>query len=215
MLMQPNQPGTPGNPYDFIFNSPSPPQKGFGAAGGSGMKKRILIAGVGATVLVIFAIIATSFLGSAGKADNAALLSMVEQQHEIMRLADVGISKAKGPEAQNLAITTKLTLASSQKDIQSYATKRGVKIDQKLLSEKKNSKTDAALTAAEQSNRFDEAFIQVLESHLAKYQASLKKAHGEATDKKDKEKLAAAFKDTALLVNKPEDQPEGGTSPSS
>ena len=214
MLMQPNQPGTPGNPYDFIFNSPTP-QKGFSAGGGSGMKKRILIASVLALFLIIAALIVTSILGSAGKADSEALLSLVEQQHEIMRLADVGTEKARGTKAQNLAITTKLTLASSQRDVQSYVTKQGVKIDQKLLAAKKNSKTDAQLTAAEQSNRFDETFIQVMESHLARYQSSLKKAHAEATAKKDKDTLAAAFKNAGLLVNKPEAQPAEGTSPSS
>lgn len=190
--MQPNQ-----NPYDFILNSGQqyrPDNK----------KKRILlVAVIGAVLLVVFMVV-FSLLFSGGKGSAETLLTVAQQQTELIRVAEDGTDKARGPLAQNLAITTKLSVASAQKDLLEYMKKQRLKAGPKQLALGRSDQTDAALTAAEQNNRYDEEFTKIIEQQLAAYQASLQTAFNQTSSKAGKDLLSAAYTQAGLLLSKPQ-----------
>lgn len=192
------------NPYDFILNAGQGPQRG-----GPSKAKRILIVAVLGMLLLTIGIVVMGLLSSAGKEGRQTLLSIAQQQEELVRVADMGTQKARSPIAQNLAITTKLSIASAQKDLLDYMRAQGIKTGPKELALGKNSKTDDELTAAEQNNRYDEALTATLQKQLNAYQNSLRKAHSEAAGKSGKELLSTAYNHAGLLLNKPENQPAG------
>lgn len=167
------------------------------------MKKRILVVAVLVFVLITAAIVVSALISNASKGKTETLLKVAQQQAELIRVAELGSAKAKGPVAQNLAITTKLSLLTDQKSLTTYIGKQGLKTTPALLAGGKDSKTDTQLTNAEQTNRFDEVFLDIMQRDLAEYQSSLQKAFNETEGKSGKEVLTNAFNNTKLLVNKP------------
>lgn len=210
MLMQPQSPppapppapsGNGQNQYDFIMNPQSAPGRSL-LPGGNTKKGRLIIAGIGAVVLLMIVLVVTSLFSNAGKADTQAVINAAKQQQELIRIADIGIQKARGQQAKNLAITTKLALSSEQDDMQSAIKAAGLN-PKKVLVGSTNPQTDKALTTAEQTNRFDEEFIEVMTDSLAEYQRSVKAAYDGANSKKLKAALATQYASANTLVGTP------------
>lgn len=200
MLMQPNQTQPNGDPYSFIFETGTPVKNSFSGAGGSGTKKRILIAAIiGGVLLLVFAIAFSVLLGGS-KGNTETLATIYKQQGALIQLAETGMPKAKGPIARNLAATTKLSMITAQKDVLAHMKKQGYKGDVKLLAPVKDSKIDALLLAAEQNNRYDETLTQIIGQQLATYQSTIKKAYDGAADNTGKQLLSTMFKQTGLLT---------------
>lgn len=212
MVMQPNQPYNPNaggpNPYDFLQTSDPGKKKLIPSLpSGNSKKQRTLIAVVvGFVVLLVIGIIFAVILGSA-PSNKEELLSLAKQQNEIIRVADIGVQKSRDAQAKNLALISKLTLTTDQQPLLTALKAQKVKISQKELTASKDSKNDTLLTNAAQANKFDEVFVELLQSKLATYQQSLKKAYDNpATGKKLKETLDTQYKNASLIVGvKPED----------
>lgn len=162
----------------------------------------MITAAVGATVLLIIIFIIVNLLSSAGKADTQAVINAAKQQQELIRVADIGIQKARGQQAKNLAITTKLALSSEQDDMQSAVKAAGLD-PKKVLIGSTNAQTDKALTTAEQTNRFDEEFIEIMTDSLKTYQRSVKAAYDGAHSNKLKAALATQYTSANTLVGSP------------
>ncbi len=190
------------NPYDFL-NEPTQKKSLFG---GGDKKKHILVVAIGGViVLAIIALIVALVFGGA-PSNKEELLSIAKQQNELIRVADIGVQKSRDSQAKALAITTKLTLTTDQQPLLSALKSQKVKISTKDLTTGKDSKNDELLTAAEQANRFDEVFIELIQSKLTTYQKSLKAAYDNpATGKKLKSTLSEQYKNASLIINaKPE-----------
>lgn len=207
MLMQPqNTPpapppmptGGPNNPYDFL-NDPVKQKRSFVPSGGS-KKQRLIIVGAGVLLLIILGLIFLSILGSSNKGPKDDLLSLAQQQTEIIRIATLGQQKANQPETKSLAVTAEYTVMSQQAEIQSLAKKAGVKVGQKELNAGKDTKTDATLTTAEQNNQFDATFTALLKTQLLAYRRRLEKVRTEVSSKKTIQVLNAYDAQIALLV---------------
>jgi flagellar basal body-associated protein FliL len=211
--MQPNQPPQapppvskgpqkPSNPYDFLQAKPTK-QKGPGGPNlptGSSTGQRLLIfLGIIGFVLVI-AIVFVSFIRSAGKESTNDLISVVKQQTEIMRVADIGIDKSNDSATRSLALTAKYSLQSDQPDLVNAIKAAGTKVTDKILQSGLNPATDTTLNQAEQNNRFDDAFKQELNKELSNYQLTLKKAYQNAKGKKLKDSLKVDFDHINLIV---------------
>jgi flagellar basal body-associated protein FliL len=195
------QPAGDPNQYDFIFNPNQQVKPGKnGLPGGGSKKSRMLIVGGAAVVLIIIASLVVSFLGSAGKADTENLVIAAKQQTELIRVADIGIKDAKTQAAKNIAVTTKLSLESKQSAMLAAIKSQGRKLSTKELSSGRSAKTDQLLTDAKQNNRFDEVFIETMESSLKTYQVSVKKAYDGATSKKLKDALTDQYKSANILA---------------
>lgn len=182
--------------YDFITNTNHAPKKSL-LPKGSSKQSRIFIVLGGIILLIILASVAMVLISNAGKGNQETLLKAAQQQAELIRVSKIGIDKARDPATRNLAMTTNLSLQSDQTVLLTH-----VKVSSKQLALGKNTKTDIALTTAEQSNRFDEVFITTIQSELATYQKTLKNAYDGASGSKTKATLAAEYKTAGLLLTK-------------
>lgn len=187
-------PGGQGQ-YDFIFNNQQPKKNML--PGKNPKMTRILLVAGGSIILVLLAIMVFSLLFSGG-GSTAELTNIAKQQNELIRIAEIGDKKARGSDAQNLAATTKLSLKSDQTAL--LASMGRQKPLAKVLAQGQKSQTDQLLTQAEQSNRFDEAFIQTLQSQLSDYRQSVKDAYEGTSDAKTKQLLAAQYKHAVTLA---------------
>lgn len=199
------------DPYSFITNPGQPAKKKL-LPGGNSKMGRLVIAGGGAMILIMLALIVVSVLGSSGGAVKTDYLRLAQQQAELIRISDIGIAKARQSDAKNLAITTQYSLTSQQPAVLELAKKAGVTTDVKTLAAAKDAKTDAALTAADQSNKFDEVFIKTLLSQLQSYRETLKKIYDASSSESTRNTLSKDYDAVNALIGV---QPKDGGSSSS
>ena len=81
-----------------------------------------------------------------------------------------------------------------------YLKKNGTKVTAKELGLKRNSKTDAALKEASDSNRYDDALTAEINEELATYQTHLKQAYDGAKGQNAKKLLATAYNSLQVMV---------------
>jgi hypothetical protein len=168
--------------------------------GGSSTKSRILVVAGGVGVLLLIGTLVSLFLSRGNVAKKEQLTSIAKQQNELVRIADVGAKKARAQDAKNLAITTKLGLATEQKNLQAALKTQGVKVSSGALDQAKKKRHDSALTVAEQTNRFDEAFLEIMRADLATYQKSLKAARAQASTKKFRDAMTIQYQKASILA---------------
>lgn len=188
MLMQPN------NDYDFITNPAKPPQRKLIGYGNS-MQSRIIIVAIGVLLMIFIGLGVTTLLSSGEKEYKSTLLKITQQQAELIRISDMGSTKARNPDTLNLAITTKATLKTDQATMLTR-----VKANEKLLAQLKDSKTDQLLISAEQSNNFDEVFTKTIKAQLLDYQATLKLAYDSSSNKATRADLEKLFNNASTLT---------------
>ena len=187
------------NQYAFITEPTKVPKKSLFPSGGSSKERMLIVAGISLVVLLIgFGVYAV--LGSVGSAQKQEWLKAAQQHEELIRISELGSKKAQNRETKNLAITTTLSLTSSQTSINSIAKTNGVKVDNKSLASGKNAETDAELKTAEQTNQFDKVFADILKKELTDYQKRLKKLYDEAGNKKTKDNLSGIYNNAEILA---------------
>lgn len=188
------------NKYSFITDDKKVAQKSFLPTASTKQGRVLLVVGGVFGLLLLGGLVITvlSGLDSAAKQD---WLNLAQKQQEIIRISEIGAKKAQDRDTKNLATTTKLSLQGSQTAVNALAKKNGADVSSKTLAEGKNSKTDAALTVAEQANKFDTVFYEILKTELNEYQALLKKLYDNSTSKSTKEGLQAAYNSAEILAN--------------
>lgn len=199
MLMPPNQPNQ--NQYDFIMNHPTKPKRQLNL--GNSMRSRIIIVAI-AVILVIIAIATiNSFLKKESTAQAQRLTLIAQTETEIIRVSGLAKDKAKDIKTQNYALTTRISMESSQLQTKKILAGRGVsaKSVNKKLGATKNPKTDAALDEAAKNNRFDDTFYVIMDKQLADYQLLLKTAHSNGTPV-EKKTLDSAYQNAGRLKAK-------------
>ncbi len=212
--MQPNQPYAPPppqqvpeqNPYDFIMNSGEPVKKSpLGLPSGKSTLQRVLIFGGGILVLFIIGIFFMSFLGG-GTSNTETLLSLAQDQTEIVRVADIIAAETslKSQSTRALAQNTSLSVSSSKQQVVAIITKSGKKVNAKQLGLSKDAKIDESLKTALSTNQYDEVANQILITKLKKYRDTLKTSYDAVSAQSDKQVLSDAFKGTNLLLSSAE-----------
>lgn len=193
--MQPEQ-----NPYDFILNTSEQPKPKLFNAGGSKKNKIILIAGLFSIIFIAFILI-SSFLGSADKNLQDKLLSIAQQQTEIIRVADLSKNEKTIRDQSTLifAYNTSISLNTSSQQVTKILNKNK-KVDQKQLALKKDTKTDELLKNAALNNTYDETFKDILKKQLTTYQTDLKDTYSDAKDPADKLVLKNAYDAATILL---------------
>lgn len=193
---QPNNSGK--NPYDFITNHGSSNKNGFTSS--NSKKTRILITVGFISVLLIVGVLFWNFLSNSNGSLKNDYISLVQQQTEIIRVSEIGIKESRDSDTKNLALTTKLSLTSSQTKIINMAKKIGADTSKATIALGKDPKTDALLTAASQNNKFDEVFNAKLTEMLVKYQQTIKSIFEQTSNKSSKETLNKAHANALLLT---------------
>lgn len=189
----------PHNPYQFIVDADHT-KKRRGAGLGNSKQGRIFIVLGGVLALIILAIVVSMIISSAGNAGKAELVSAAQKQAELIRVSKIGLDRAKGSSAKNLATSVNLALISDQNTMNTTLKSAGIKLSPKDIALGKNQKTDATLTSAEQSNKFDEVFITTIQAQLVSYQKTLKAAYDQTDSQKLKQSLATQFNTAGLLA---------------
>lgn len=196
------QPATPAqdtNPYGFFLDQTPTGKTSMLGAGGSSMITRILVVLVGLVGLLIGGFFVASLLFKTP--DNAQrLLAVATTQQELIRVSDLGSKNVDDSRLQNFALTSKLSLTSSQQQLVSFLGKIGTEVDPKVLSASADNRTDAALKASESANTYDSTFASIMQRNLKKYEGSLKQAIQASTSRSEKELLLKQHAGALLLM---------------
>jgi NAD(P)H-dependent flavin oxidoreductase YrpB (nitropropane dioxygenase family) len=110
---------------------------------------------------------------------------------------------SQNADTKGLATTTSEVLVSQEQELKSYLKISGIRIDTKKLAAKLDKNTDAALTAAQQNNNYDQAYFNYLKTNLATYQNDLATA-SKGAGKKAQVILSAANVSVQTLLSAPQ-----------
>lgn len=217
--MQPQDPNTPQTPvtpsapyapaatpnqYDFFMTSgPAPaPKSTFALPQGNSTKARVAIIAGGLFVLIVAGFILASVLGSGSSANTAKLTGLIQEQAEIIRIANATKTEKSVRDTKTLTLANNVSLSvkSTQVQVIAMLPKKSQKLNDKVLSLKKNPKTDAALASAARNNGFDQAFKAYMKTELTKYQADLRSLRASTTKPQNKLILQNAENGVTLLL---------------
>jgi predicted metalloprotease len=188
------------NPYAFLFEEQKKSKKFRVPSGGSRNQRIILVVGV--VIIVMFlAFVVMTILGQAGQNNRQQLMSIAQQQAEVIRVADIGATKARDAQIRNLAKTTSQSLTSNQTALLAEYKKNGLKLGTKELAANKSATTDTLLNNADQSNNFDTIFMQELKKELSAYQSNVKTAYDSTQNTGTKAALSQAYTQAGILLD--------------
>lgn len=199
--MQPQQPTPPPThpaSYDFIMNPAPQPKR---TLGGNSMVTRLLIVLGGVFVLLVVAVLFMQLLGKSGSSfDKGAMLSVAQDQTEIIRLADRGTQDAAAQSNKNFAITVELGMKTEQAELLKYLAEHGYKPKDKDLILKQSAQTDAQLDSALSSSAFDTVYAGVMKQQLQTYKQDLSAAYNRAKSDSAKTALKARYGVADMLL---------------
>ena len=215
--MQPQDPNTPQTPpaptpaptgapnqYDFFMNSgPAPaPKSAFSLPSGNSTKTRVMIIAGGLFVLIVAGFILASVLGSGSSSNTAKLTGLIQEQAEIIRVANTAKTEKSVRDVNTLTVASNISLSvkTTQVQVTTMLPKKSQKLNDKVLNLKKNPKTDAALTIAARNNGYDAAFKNYMKAELLKYQAELKSVRANTSKPQNKLILQNAENGVSLLL---------------
>lgn len=191
------QPG-PQNPYNFIMDTDHKRKKRLVTKPKSFYSRLFWVVG-GGLIAIIAIIGVSSFINSAQNEKTSKILSLVSEQQEIIRVADLGVIGSKNSSIQAWAETTKLSVASQQKTLTTYLKKNNVSSEMLAINSKINKNTDASLKTATSDNRFDDAFTTTLKTLLTDYVNNLKNDY-DGAGANGKKILSDSYKSTVQLL---------------
>jgi len=198
---QANGPALPQDQYAFIMQSGQKPKANLlgGLTSGS-LVKRIGLIGAAVVILFILIIVAASVLGG-GKSNTTPLVSVAQDQTELIRIAKMGTTSATTQSVRDAAFNAKLSLTSTQQQLLDYL-KNGQhqKISTKELGLKQNAQTTTTLTNALATSTFDSAFTTSMKSLLTTYSQDLRTAYKANPGPKGRALLNKEFTGAQLLL---------------
>lgn len=183
------------NPYEFILSAQPPKPSKFGSGS---LAKRILLVCVGLGLLAVIAMVAMNLLGSKG-VSREQLVTIAQQQQEIVRIAQTANSQATGQATKDIATTIDLSVNTDQQKLLEYGSKINIKIDKKQLNLKKDTKTDAFLDNAQASSTYDAAWRQTMQTMIASYKSNLTTLFDSTESKSLKDILNKSFNNATLI----------------
>jgi len=197
MQQQPNE-------YDFIMNDPSG-GKGRKFGGLTTTNKFAFVGLISAILVVVMGVL--YFALNAGKPNNEAqLISLAQQQTELIRVAGLGLKDARETQSRQLATTTLLNITSDLNNLKPRLAAAKVKLKDAALGAGKNSKTDQALEKAKENNQFDTVFLKTLQDELVDYQKNMNAAYKDTANIQLKAELKKQYENASLIINvKPEE----------
>ena len=203
MLMQPNNPQGPSDPFAFINNA-APVGKKPKTIAPSTTRGTIILVGSLLGVLLLLFVVVMSFLNNASQEKAKKYLELGQKQTEIIRLSAIGEQKAKSLETRSYAASVKLSMTTSQSNVNKIITANGVSSKQlsKELTKSKNPQSDTILDEAEKNSRFDETFKELLVSEITKYQQQINTVAGGSSGT-ERTILQDAFNQASTLQGPP------------
>jgi hypothetical protein len=189
------------NPYGFIMSPGQTPQKKSALILGpndSFVKKLALILG-GAAILIVVLLVASSlFLG--GKSNTDLLVSVAQDQQEIIRINSSTGTQVNATALKNFAVTAEATMGSDQQKLLAHITSLGGSVDQKILALKADAASDALLTTAKSTNTLDASYAQLMQALLTTYRTNIETAFEASGNEAVKQDLRKAYASSELLL---------------
>jgi hypothetical protein len=200
-MQSPTPPPTGGDPYEFIMNPAKPPKRPIIPVKGGSLVRRIAVVGGGLVLLIIVGVVFAAILGSSGKEKTESLLTIAQDQTELIRVSTEASSHTTSLSAQNLAQGVQAAVTSDRGELLAYMNKNGQKPKPAQLAEKHSKTTDTTLQTALENNTYDIAFKDIVQSDLDAYMTALKKAY-DANPGPNGKKLLSKQYDSAVLLLK-------------
>lgn len=194
-------PTPPQNQFDFLNAQPAKQKKSFLSS--NNPKQKMLISVLFVLAVLIIAIIAVVVFRSLTKKDYSVYKSLVTQQNEIVRIAAVGVTKARDTSVKNYAATIGAVTLTEKNDTLAFARKAGVKINDKDLEAAKDAANDKALATAETNNQYDQKLVELLNSLVIAYQKDIQSAATGVTTKSEKAVVVKLQNNAKIIANAP------------
>ena len=208
MPAQNPQPGQSGHdPYGFIMN-PQPPAKRPTKLlpSGDSPLQRLAIFGGGLVVLIIIFAIVMSFIGKSGQVGMDDVITVAQEQSELLRIATAAGEDTSSLATQNLASNLALSMQSAQNQTVAYLKENGHKVGTKTLALKRSTATDTTLQNAKEAGTYDSTFRGIVQTELTDYESSLTKAYRAKPGPKGEAMLQAQFNAAKLLETQSKQQ---------
>lgn len=184
-------PNSGHNPYEFIMVPNTKPKHALLGGGQKSPIKLLAVVGGGAILLIIIGVIITSLIPSSSS--TTSLTTIAQEQQEIMRVAQLGEGQATSETTRGLAYTVDLSVGTSQTKVLKYLGDHNKKLSVKELALKKDSSSDATLTAAQASNTYDSALEKLLTTQLQTYLSDLQQAYKTSSGAVAKSVIQSSF----------------------
>lgn len=193
--------------YDFIMGQGPQHKRSLlpsGNTSGARLVRVVIILGI-VFVLFIIGLIAYSMLTAGDKNYPIKLTGILQTQQELIRISDEGAQKGRSVATRNVSLNTNLTVLTDQTELSDLVEKSyNIKLNAKLLAAKEDDDTTEALADAEAANRYDEVYLEILETAISDYKAELQLLYDQAKTAKEKDIIQRSF-DHMELVSKTKD----------
>lgn len=192
-------PQDPQNPYHFILNAPKAPKQPLFKTGSLRSKLFVIIGG--AFIVILAIVLISSLLSRSSKTATTELITIVAQQQEIIRVANLGIAgSASDLPTQVWAATTESSVSSQQQRLIKYLKQKDIIVLPEQLNAKLSKKTDADFKTATVNSTFVSTFKDNLRSSLVAYGQDLSKSYKNVSSPEIKTLLNESYKNTVTLL---------------
>ncbi len=158
--------------FDFIMNSGQNQKKGLIPLP-SDPKQKLLVLIVGGAVglVLLLALFFSIFGGSSGPVED--LVSVAQQQTEILRISDEASRELNSTDAQKLSTLVLAVVSSDRTKTINYMKENGRKVDAKELALKQSADASQRLKNAQQNGQLNEVYSEIVLEYLQAYNSNL------------------------------------------
>lgn len=186
------------NQYDFIVNA-SQGRSGVGAKPRIPGSKITLIAGGGILLIIIVIVVASLVSGGGGTRD--ALLRVVQNQNEIVRITNLNVTTAASQETRNIVLNTQVSIQSAQNQTISVVGTKGVGFKDQELKLLTDTEIETSLENAQAAGTLDSTIIATLADQMASYTAALQDAYDSSDNEEIRKLLNKLYQEAIVLTD--------------
>ncbi|HEX8227298.1 MAG TPA: hypothetical protein VF572_05515 [Candidatus Saccharimonadales bacterium] len=195
----PPAPAEEGSPYDFFLESKSNPKKASIPKPKSGIGKTLVVALVIFMLLGASAAVLSVIRGSSNDSAAPGLADVVTDQQKIIYISKGAATSVKTTSLKNFSVTAFAATTSAQQQTIDFATKRGVKIDDKALKDIKDTRIDSVLAAAQAASTYDSTYRTTMKELLNEHAVKLQQISSGVTVEADRAILDKNIASAQLL----------------
>jgi hypothetical protein len=180
--------------YKFIMESGQKP-----AAPGSKMGM-IFIMVIALSLMIGLFVALTASMSTADEEVATQLTAVAIKQNEIINIAKDGTDNARTLASRNIASTTYVSMISQQSEFLTFVNAQGGKTKPQDLASRKDQENKQALLEAQQNNRYDEVFLELIETQIIEYQQALERLFASTESRRTKEALSKYYLHASTLA---------------
>lgn len=196
--MPPQTPPPPTPNYDFFMNPAPPPKRSLIPTGSSLKQRVIVVVGGGVALMILIIIFSSVFLGN--HTNTTSLVTIAQQQNELVRVATEGDQQATQQTTKNLVLNIELGLTTNQQQLLAYLKKVGQTPSTKELAATQSATTDQQLTAAAAASNYDPVLVGILQNQLTKYTQTLKQTFAATKSTTQRQLINTDYEAAVLLL---------------